>query len=84
MNIPKRAARTILVEELDPLNPLWLWHQFVTPEVLQLIADHTNEHDDLDYEVREKHTLKERSWSDVTGADNSAYLGAAMLMGVHP
>jgi hypothetical protein len=84
MRIPKRPGKANFDEELDPLNPLWLWSKFVTPEVLQTIAAHTNEYESLLYDAKEHHTKHERAWRDVTGDDIGAYLGVAMLMGIHP
>jgi hypothetical protein len=34
IRIPERAGKANFSEELDPLNPLWLWSQFMTLEVL--------------------------------------------------
>ncbi len=84
IHIPQRCGKANFDEELDPLNPLWLWSKFVTPEVLQTIAAHTNEYETLLYEAKEQHTKHERAWKDVTGDDIGAYLGVAMLMGIHP
>jgi hypothetical protein len=83
MHIPERATKANLDEELDPLNPLWLWSKFIPSQVLQTIAEHTNEHESLHFEAR-NHSVRERPWKDVSGADIGAFLGAAMLMGVHP
>ena len=83
MRIPERRPKTIITEELDPLNPLWLWSKLVSPEVLQIIAKHTNEYESIQFEGRE-HSDKERGWKELTGADIGAYVGTAMLMGVHP
>jgi hypothetical protein len=81
LKIPHREATANLVEDLDPLNPLWLWEKFITPEILWTIATHTNENERLHYEAKEKHTHQEQAWHDLTGPDVGAYLGAAMLMG---
>jgi len=83
LKIPDRKAVPNFVEELDPLNPLWLWHKFFSPDVLWTIANHTNQNEALDYESRD-HTKQERTWKDLTGPDVGAFIGAAMLMGVHP
>jgi hypothetical protein len=71
-------------EELDPLDPLWLWSKLVSPEVLEIIATNTNEYEAVQHEAKLEHSKYERVWKDVSGADIGAFLGAAMLMGVHP
>jgi hypothetical protein len=84
MHIPERDAKPVFDERLDPLDPLSLWKRFITPQVLETIAQHTNENETLSYQSKEEHTQHERPWRDVTGDDIGAFLGAAMLMGVHP
>jgi Transposase IS4 len=83
IRIPTRLGKANFPEELDPLNPIWLWSKFVTPEVLKTIATNTNEYESLRFEARE-HTRCERAWKDLTGADIGAFIGAAMLMGIQP
>jgi hypothetical protein len=61
LKIPHREATANLVEDLDPLNPLWLWEKFITPEILWTIATHTNENERLHYEAKEKHTHQEQA-----------------------
>jgi hypothetical protein len=56
----------------------------VTPEVLQTIAAHTNQHESIQHAARESQSHSERVWKDVTGADIGADIGTAMLMGIHP
>jgi hypothetical protein len=83
LKIPERKAVPNFVEELDPLNPLWLWHKFFSPDVLWTITNHTNQNEAMHYKSVE-HTRRERAWKDLTGPDVGAFIGAAMLMGVHP
>jgi hypothetical protein len=85
LHIPERQAKAKLPEgfKLDPLDPLTLWSHFISPEVLQTIAEHTNEYESLQFGGRTR-TKYERSWHNITGADVGAFIGAAMLMGVHP
>jgi hypothetical protein len=83
MNIPERVGKANFEENLDPLDPIWLWSQLVTPEVLQTIATHTNLNEQLQYDARD-HTRGERAWKDLTSADIGAFFGTAMLMGIHP
>jgi hypothetical protein len=56
----------------------------VAPELLQVIASHTNENESIHYENKTEHSEKERAWHDLSAADVGAFIGAAMLMGVHP
>ena len=84
IRIPQRSGKANFDEELDPLDPLWLWSKFVTLEVLETIAAHTNEYESLTYEAQTHHAKRERAWKDTTGSDIGAFLGVAMLMGVHP
>jgi hypothetical protein len=84
MRIPERPGRANFPEELNPFDPLWLWSKFVEPEVLETIAIHTNEYGSIQFAATEYHTRGERAWKDLTGADIGAYIGTAMLMGVHP
>lgn len=65
------------------MDPLVLWTRFIHPDVLQTIAEHTNEYESIQFEGTE-HSANERVWKDVSGADIGAFLGTAMLMGVHP
>jgi Transposase IS4 len=83
LRIPQRPPKILLDEEIDPLKPLNVWYRFISPEILQTIANNTNENESLHYESRE-HLSKERTWHDLNGADIGAYIGAAMLMGIHP
>jgi Transposase IS4 len=83
LHIPVRLA-TANVEDLDPLDPLSLWSKFVAPEILKIMAQNTNDNEALQYEAKQNHTKHERAWHDITGADVGAFIGAAMLMGVHP
>jgi hypothetical protein len=83
LHIPQRPPEILLDEEIDPLKPLDLWYRFVSPEILQVIANNTNENESLLYETRE-HSRRERTWHDLNGADIGAYIGALMLMGIHP
>jgi hypothetical protein len=83
LRIPERKATANLVEELDPLDPLWLWSKFFLPEVLHTIAAHTNENEAIQNDEKD-HTQQERSWNDVTSADIGVFIGAAMLMGIQP
>jgi Transposase IS4 len=83
LHIPQRPPEILLDEEIDPLKPLDLWYRFVSPEILQVIANNTNENESLLYETRE-HSRRERTWHDLNGADIGAYIGAVMLMGIHP
>jgi hypothetical protein len=69
--------------EISPFNPLPLWHCFIRPEVLNIIAKNMNDNESIAYEQKEKHTKWERSWHDVSGDDIRAFFGASMLMGVH-
>jgi hypothetical protein len=57
---------------------------FCGPELLQVIASHTNENESIQYENKTEHSEKERAWHDLSAADVGAFIGAAMLMGVHP
>jgi Transposase IS4 len=85
LSIPQRDAEILISDnEVDPRDPLSLWSKFVTPEILQLIADHTNEKESVDYGAKEHHGSHERTWTDLTGADVGAFFGASMLMGIHP
>jgi Transposase IS4 len=83
LHIPQRQPEILFKEELDPLKPLDIWYRFITPEILQMIADNTNENESLIYASKE-HSRKERPWHDLNGADIGAYIGAVMLMGIHP
>jgi hypothetical protein len=85
LRIPPRVGTANLAgQKLDPLDPLALWSRFISPQILQAIAENTNEYEAIQFESTKDHTTKERPWKDVTGADIGAYLGAAMLMGVQP
>jgi hypothetical protein len=84
IHIPERVPKASFEEELDPLNPLWLWCKFVPPEVLETIASNTNENEAIQFEAKQQHSRYERIWKDLTGDDIGAFIGAAMLMGVHP
>jgi hypothetical protein len=55
----------------------------VSPEVLQVITNNTNENKSLLYKTR-AHSRRERTWHDLNGADINAYIGAVMLIGIHP
>ncbi len=47
--VPERQPEVLLSnEEVDPLNPLRLWSLFISPDVLQIIADSKNENESLD------------------------------------
>ena len=80
MRIPERAGKANISEKLDPLDPLSLWYKYISPDVLQTIAEHTNEHESMQFEARD-HSAGERTWKDISGADIGAFLGAAMIMG---
>jgi hypothetical protein len=56
----------------------------VPPEVLETIASSTNENEAIHFEAKQQHSRYERIWKDLTGDDIGAFIGAAMLMGVHP
>lgn len=84
LQIPSRMPNITFDEtELDPLNPLPIWHRFIKPEILDIIATNTNENETLAYEQKEQHTKWERAWHDISGHDVGAFFGASMLMGVH-
>jgi hypothetical protein len=53
INISKRKAAANLDIELDPLDPLSLWYKFVTLEVLNTIANHTNEYESTQFKASE-------------------------------
>jgi hypothetical protein len=86
LRIPERKTEAnITVKEADPMNPLLLWQKFISTEILQVIADHTNENEALRFETTPRTDKgKERTWHDVTAADIGAFIGAAMLMAIHP
>jgi hypothetical protein len=65
------------------LDPLWLWSKFFLPELLDIIATHTNENETIQNDDKD-HKAQERSWVDVTGPDIGVFIGAAMLMGIQP
>ena len=84
MSIPKRVGTANLDgQKLDPLDPLAIWSRFVFPQRLQIIAEHTNGYEAVQYSTN-THSAEERVWKDISGADIGAYLGAAMLTGVQP
>lgn len=84
MHIPQCSGKATFDEELDPVDPLWLWSKIVTPEVLETIAAHTNEYETLLNEAQVHHTKRERALKDVTASDIRAFLGVALLIGVYP
>jgi hypothetical protein len=85
LRIPARQPEICTIDEaeLDPLNPLPIWHRFIRPEILDIIAHNTNENETLAYEQKEEHSKWERAWHDISGKDVGAFFGASMLMGVH-
>ena len=87
LHIPHRASaitNDAFDRPLDPLDPLYVWHKLIPPEVLEIISQNTNENESQSYDERPQHPHFERSWHDTTGADIGAYIGALMLMGCQP
>jgi hypothetical protein len=70
--------------ELDPWDLLYVWCKLITPEVLETISPNTNENEAQNYDERPHDSNFERTWHDTSGADIGAFIGARMLMGVHP
>jgi hypothetical protein len=55
----------------------------VSPEILQTIAQHTNENEAIQHQAKEHHTPTERNWNDITGVSVGAFIGTNMMMGVY-
>jgi hypothetical protein len=87
LQVPQRDPAItpgVFNRDLDPLDPLYVWSKFIPPEILETISKNTNTNESYSYDERPEHPHFERVWHDTTGADIGAYIGALMLMGVHP
>jgi hypothetical protein len=87
LQVPQRdpaIADGVFDRELDPWDPIYVWYKLVTPEVLETISQNTNENEASNYDERPHHSHFERTWHDTSGADIGAFIGAQMLMEVHP
>jgi hypothetical protein len=61
MRIPQRVGTTNLdSQKLDPLDPLAIWSRLISPQILQTIADNTNEYEAIQFDSAKNHTTEER------------------------
>jgi hypothetical protein len=65
-------------------DPLLLFYLFFRKEDLDLIAYNINQYATSEITAKSEHSQYERHWEDVIGDDIGGYLGALLLIGVHP
>ena len=89
--IKKSTYQPIQIEPRDPIvnlpesvdtSPIGLFFLFVTPQLLNTIAEQTNEKAKQFYDDKET-TSKERPWKTTTGTEIGGFLGVLLMTGLY-
>jgi hypothetical protein len=91
ISIPKRQSIVNLPSTVSADSPESIFDLFLSPDLLKLIAQHTNLYANAERLLQAQETHLEgrtlpnaRSWQDVTLEEVGAFFGALLLMGCHP
>jgi hypothetical protein len=83
IDCPNFPPHINLPPHMQPIDAFNIFKLFFSEEQVQIIVDHTNDHQNRPYDVLKPHA-RAHNWTPLSLSEMYAYLGIRIYMGLHP